>query len=318
VRAEGARLLGELRDAGAVPALTGMLRRDRWYSKITAVYALGDIGDPRCVPALRAVAADPRVFDFPYMYNHSMIRIAAAAVLLRFGDGRGVRAISDLLRQANLQSYLELAPMILSLPESRRAKPLKDKVGFGLLEHSSRQFQSALHVRVLKALPFFRTPQSMRMIRGYLGHFSQYVRAAAAEALLACDPSGKSDALIARQWRRERAPFARIRLAQLLRRPELMACTAGYLADEDFFVRATAADALAAAGGPEWAGSIMPLLADRHFYVRLCAVEALEALKCRTAAPRIEALLADDSPRVRMQAAKYFVGAARASDWGAP
>jgi HEAT repeat protein len=303
VRAEGARLLGELRDSRAVPGLIAMLKSDRWYSKITAIYALGDIRDKHSLPVLRDMAADPRVFDFPGMYNHDMIRIAAAMTLLKFNDNSGLQKISDVLRIKNLQAYLELAVPILSLPNNARNRPLKARVDRELLQRFARDFRGSAHVRIARALPFFKTPESRRMLVKYLGHFSRYVRAAAAEEL---GPQ-KHKGLLVKLWRKERTPFTRIKLAQLLGRPEQIKVIAGYLHNPDFFVRATALDALAAVKGREWIEKIVPLLDDEHFYVRLCAVEALEKLRCKAAGQKIEQLLKDENLRVRMQAAKYFV-----------
>ncbi|MCE9612858.1 MAG: HEAT repeat domain-containing protein [Lentisphaerae bacterium] len=304
VRAEGARLLGELRDRGAVPALSAMLRRDRWYSKIAAIYALGDIGDPRSLPVLASIASDPRVFDFPGMYNHSMIRVAAAIAMLKLGDARGLRRIADLLRQPHLPALVELAAPILALPDTPQTRPLRSTITLDLLRQASGEFQSARHVRVLKALPLVAAPPARAMALTYLNHFSQCVRAAAAEALLAIDPPRARDELM-RLWRRERAPFVQIALARLLRRPAWLKRIARHLVHADYFVRATAAEALASTGDAKWASAMIPLLADGHFYVRLCTVAALESMRVRLTAAQRERLRRDHHPRVRLQAAKY-------------
>ena len=59
VRSEAARLLGGIGDPRAVPSLARMLERDRTYSKITAIYALGEIRDRKALPVLRPATGLP-------------------------------------------------------------------------------------------------------------------------------------------------------------------------------------------------------------------------------------------------------------------
>jgi HEAT repeat protein len=315
VRAEGARLLGELREPAAVPYLTGMLLKDHWYSKITAVYALAAIKDRRCIPVLRSIARGPLVFDFSGMYNHDMIRIAAAMALLMWNDSSGIDNIHDLLRSKTSEAYIHIGPSILALPDSPAAKKLKEQISFEYLQKSSQgfqsSFQSGMQLRIVQALAYFRNDKALPLIKKYLQHFSPYVRAGAAQSLLRYRNSPEHLRLLARLLGREKAAFTRTILAQLLiqhsHRSDLLPVIIRSLHHTDYFIRATAVDALSVVGQCETAVRIVPMLDDEHFYVRVCAIDALEKMRYATVSDRIEKMLHDENPRVRLQAAKYCV-----------
>lgn len=310
VRCEAARLAGGLKDPGAVPYLVRMLQHDRWYSKITAVYALEAIGDRRGVRVLRETAKNPRVFDFPGMYNHDMIRIAAAKALAVRHDPSGIRNISDLLHIKNLEAFIHLGPAILRLPDTKQTRPLKECVNFKFLQRRSQDCPSGILARIVQALPFFKTRRSLCRIKENLRHFSPFVRAAASSSLLAYRDCPGHGRMLAGLLKNEKAPFTRLKLASLLykrdSRPACLATIVGLLNNRDYFVRATAIDALAETGRPLLAEKVMPFLNDGHFYTRICAVETLVKLKDRTAERNVRALLHDPHPRVRLLAACYF------------
>lgn len=308
VRAEAARLLGEIGDKKAVPYLVSMLQKDDWYSKVTAVYALEKIGDKRAVPVLRRIAKNPGVFDFSGFYNHDMIRLASVAALIRVNETNVLENIQDIMEVENLEAFVHFGPSIMKLPNSKETGRLKSKVSMAFLKQSAKgRFQSGAQARIAECLGYIRTKESLTMIKKYLAHFSRYVRAAAAGALLRYKNSPENRNLLKKMLKKENAVFTKIKVALLLNSSELDCILQKALLDEDYFVRATAVDAVAEAKKPEYTSALIRLLGDEHFYVRLCAVEALEKLGCREASVRVAELLKDDEIRVRLQAAKYFV-----------
>lgn len=311
VRCDAARLLGDLGDRRAVPALTRMLECDRHLSKITAVYALGAIGDRKAAPVLRRLAADPGVFRFPGMHYHDMIRLAAALELARWNDPSGVVAANDVLRLKGLPAMLELGPAILAAPRTAALKRLRDylTLPFVLSFHEGRPSASN-HFFVDRNLAFFREPAARKQLVADLAHFSRYVRPEAAAALLAQDASPASLRLVAKQAKREKTPFGRLRFAAILHGRGIgdatPAVTTG-LRSKDAFVRATAIDTAAACKLTALAPAVSDRLADPDFYVRICAAAALETLARRSAAGELVPLLADPHPRVAIQAAKSII-----------
>lgn len=314
VRCDAARLLGDLRDPRAVPALSRLLQADRHLTKITAVYALGAIGERKAAPVLLAIAKDPGVFRFPGMHYHDMIRLAAATELAHWDDAAGVVAVNDLLRLKGMPAMLELAPAILGPPPTAALAKLRAYLSlpFVLGFHQGRPSASN-HFFVVRNLAFFRAPEARTQLIADLDHYSRYVRPEAAASLLAQDPSPTSVRLVAGRAKKERTAFGRLRFAQLLHQHaagDARAAVAKGLKDRDAFVRATALDTAAALQLEDFAPTAVSLLADADFYVRICAVAAIEAVAKDQAATLLSPLLADPHPRVAIQAAKSLIAAA--------
>ncbi|MEI6337546.1 MAG: HEAT repeat domain-containing protein [Verrucomicrobiota bacterium] len=314
VRCDSARLLGELGDPRAVPALTSMLERDAHTSKITAVYALGAIGDRKAVPVLRRIADDPGVFRFPAMHYHDMIRLAAAMELARWNEPSGITIVSDLLRMSRLPALFELSQAILSSPHTEAMKRLLDYVSLPYLLSYHHDRTASSHYFLARALAYFQEPAARKQLVSYLSHFSRYVRPEAASSLLAQDASKVNLCLVASQAKRERTPFARIRFARILHEHGVGDATAVLtrgLKNKDSFVRATAIDAAAACRISTLAPAVIALLTDADFYVRICAAEAMENLAPQQADGLLAPLLKDSHPRVAVQAAKSRLACAR-------
>jgi len=309
VRCDAARLLGDVGDRRAVPALTQVLKTDAHLTKITAVYALGSIGDRKAAPILRQIAADPGVFRFPGMHYHDMIRLAAAVALARWNDPSGVMAANDVLRLKGLPAMLELGQSILSAPKTAALKRLKAYIDLPfVLAFRGGKVSASRVFFVDQCLAFFPEAAARRHLIADLAHFSRYVRPVAAQSLLAQDRDHIR--LVAAQARKERTPFARIRFAQLLHEHgagDATAVVRGGLRDRDAFVRATAVDAVAALKLKSLAPAVVGLLADEDFYVRICAAAAVETLVPQRARALLLPLMSDAHPRVAIQAAKSVI-----------
>lgn len=310
VRCESARLLGALRVRWAVPALTRLLQTDAYTTKVTAVYALGDIGDRRAAPILRKICDDPGVFRFPGMHDHDMIRLAAAYELARWNDSTGVQAVRDLLYLPNLEAMLQLGPSILAAKPTPALHPLKSYITLAQIQAHHGRLSASAHFLVSQCLAHIHEPAATKSLIAMLTHFSRYVRPEAACALMTNDPSPAHIRRIARQARVERSPFARIRFAAMLHRlghSDGSAVVAKELRSRDPFLRATAVDAAAQAKLTTLAPVVIKLLDDTDFYVRICAAEAVETLARSQAAALLTPLLADPHPRVAIQAAKSLL-----------
>lgn len=305
VRCDAARLLGELGDRRAVPALTRQLTVDRHLTKITAVYALGDLGSRTAAPILRRIAADPGVFRFPGMHYHDMIRLAAALQLARWGDDSGVRAVGDLLRLRLLPAMLELGPAILAAPRSAAVKRLRDYLTLPFLMSFREGRPSASnHFFVDRNLAYFREPAARKVLLADLAHFSRYVRVGAATALLAQDTANLP--AVTRQAKRERSAFGRVRFAALLHThggPDATPAVVRGLRDRDAFVRATALDVAAELKLKSLAPAVERALADADDHVRIRAAAALPVVAPARARTLLPPLLSAASPRVAVQAA---------------
>jgi len=304
VRCDAARLLGGLGDRRAVPALIALLARDRHLTKITAVYALDAIKDPRAVPALRRLAADPGVFRFPGMHYHDMIRLAAAVALARQGDDSGVQAVNDLLRLQLLPAMLELGPAILAAPRTAAMRRLRAYVNLPFVQHFHGGRASASNrFFAVRCLAFLREPAARYLLSEDLAHFSRYVRPAAAAALLAHGPASLS--AVARQAKRERTAFGRLRFSAVLHAhgSDATAAVARGLRDRDPFIRATALDTAVELQLRSLAAPATALLADADAYVRGRAAAAVPVLAARQAGALLAPLLADADPRTALEAA---------------
>ena len=310
VRSEAARLLGEIGDKAAVPWLVDMLKKDARHSKINAIYALAEIRDRRAIPVLLEISRDPGVFDFNGFYNHDMIRIAAAIALALLGDARGEQQISDLLRLEAGEAFRQLTPYVSGLSDAPLLRPFKKKcvIRPDQLRKPGKGFNTVRDARIAESLRHDKMPAARACLLGYCKHYSRYVRAHAAESLSILDSSPVFTRFLKTWLRKEKAAFTRIKLAFLLVKRGAAAARAILLQglkDPDFFIRATAIDALAALQESSAAPHLQLCLEDEHFYVRLCAIEALEKLRCTKASGQILTLFQQDHPRVQMQAAKY-------------
>ena len=103
----------------------------------------------------------------------------------------------------------------------------------------------------------------------------------------------------------EKEIFTKIRLAVLLDFRNAGEIIKEGLQDGDYFIRATALDAIADLKLYEFSDEAIKYLTDESFYVKLCAIETLERLKYKKPSKQIERMIEDKNYRVCMQAAKY-------------
>lgn len=85
------------------------------------------------------------------------------------------------------------------------------------------------------------------------------------------------------------------------------------LSDENWYVRGTAARAVAELGDPAAAQAVAPLLKDAHWYVRESALATLTATKTAPDPAVIEAMLASPDPYMRARAAQALCASNAAS-----
>lgn len=100
-RQEAARLLGELNDRAAVPALIRALDRnlDDLSFRITVIHSLAYLGDERALPALRRLTTG-HTYSLMEAARKAVSVIEQQSVLLRAGSAPSARA-NELLRPAS-------------------------------------------------------------------------------------------------------------------------------------------------------------------------------------------------------------------------
>jgi len=310
VRGETARLLGQLKDRRSVPNLINLLKNDRWYTKVTAVYALDNIQDKRAIPVLEKISKDPGVFAFTGMYNYNMIRISAALALLKFNNKKGIKNIKDVIKDNTQEVFIHMASTILAMPNILAMKPLKKLISFKYLDKVGGKFSSNIHARIAQALGYKNSELARTKIQKYLSDFSPYVRIQAAKSLIRQSNSSVTKSRLRKMYLKEKSPFAVVSLAGILY--EIDPAKYGRrivasLRNSDYFVRATCLDIMAACNMTTSVKSFLPLLKDEHFYVRLCAIDALEKLGGNQFVKEIRSSLKDSHPRVKVQAAKSLI-----------
>jgi cyclophilin family peptidyl-prolyl cis-trans isomerase/HEAT repeat protein len=266
-RAFGARGLGALKQADAVPALARLTRDSDRTVAVHALRALAQIGDAGGVSAAAAQLESS---------DSARVEEALKALAALPGD-RGLRARvvglighpEPAVRAAALQALARIDPDDFALvlsgldpdPERRvraglgqAAASLGDDLGRGLVEGLLRDAHPGVVADSLEALRRLRGNEALPVLRQHLGHADDAVRAAAAEAIAALAVQGESGRL-AEAWRAsltDRDPGARLSLVDALATQKdetaVDALRAVVASDPERVVRARAAASLAARG----------------------------------------------------------------------
>ena len=313
VRAEAARLLGEVGLPQAVGPLLEYVKRDRHYSKMTALRSLAQIGDRSVVDELAALVEDPNAHDDWYWHGRKTVRAAAAVALLQLGSDAGVWYLDELAEKDDDSLFGWFAAEILRLPAEFEAVDRVQKylTVESICRRGSRGIRSSdpgLICLQAEALGVLGDEASRVQLQEWLSFHSRYVRGQAALSLVEAGASDTRLALIGQLADGDVAAFTRMK-----------ACLAMWRAtgQESWLdrLRATAASAEAAfdqAAGVEMLGQarrasdaacLMGQLSHADWYVRVCAVEALDRLGGAEAVAAARGLAADESLRVRMQVA---------------
>ncbi len=319
VQADAARMLGELRRAGAVPDLCAYVSESRHCYKTAGMEALARIGDDAAVTTLQALVDAPNVQDDWYWFMHKSVRAAAAIALLRLNNEYGLYYLEDLEQNAKSLFYGWFAPALLRVPShSPHVRSLQDRLTPERVVVKSeapgadlRATDPSFVIAVVEALGEMNGPPAAEHLRRFLTWRSRYVRAQAALGLCRISTGEEDIARLSEMLRTAATDFERIRLTRILveHDPGTDVDPLVHLARHatETFDRAAAVEAMGELGFESFAPATAQALEDEDPWVRQCAVEALEYIGGEAARERIRRALADTHIRVRLQAAKALL-----------
>ncbi len=278
-----AEALGEIGDPRAIPALVGALKDENERVRRAAAVALGRIGAP-AVPALIGALKDA----------DREVRRAAAEALGRIGDREAVPALIGALKDADWEVRGAAAEALVRI--GAPAVPalvgaLKDENGW-------------VRGAAAEALGRVGDPRAVPALVGALEDAEEWVRRAAAGALGRIGDREAVPALVgaledADWWVREAAAEA---LGRIGDREAVPALTEA-LKDAYERVRRAAAWALGEIGDREAVPALVGALKDADREVRRAAAGALGRIGDREAVPALLGALKDENERVRWAAA---------------
>jgi HEAT repeat protein len=321
VRADAARLLGDLRAREAIDPLVKYVSTDRRYNKTAGLDALARIGDPAVCPRIRPLVDEPLVPDDGAWYGRGAVRVAAAIALLSLGDESGAPFLKHLVADSNEGDrawdsslwalYTWFAPTVLALPDTLpTARVLKQGITFERVFPKDKKDPGQIVV-ICRTLGMMGTEQSLGKLVELLGFHSRYVRASAAGNLLKASPTREHIDAVTKLAEADPTEFVRIKAALALALagedkyvPNLVKAARSAADDLD---RAAAVESLGLLGRRENAPLLLGLLRSADPFLRLSAVEALDRLGGgRVVALEVATCLRDENVRVRLCAAKFM------------
>jgi HEAT repeat protein len=268
--------LSLLRASAAVDMIIDILDRDPWV-RLAAVHALGDIGDPRAVPALIPLLDDDEIRDL------------AVAALGKIRSPEALPHLAELLCDAEeMDTFLTCLRAVGAVLE-RCADSSRLRAGSAGVQLASPDAAS-VHLRLLAVL-------SGEQDGGLIGTDVRETKIAAATLIRALHIrslytpmvlAGRDPRLL------ESLEFCAVALGE-----EIAESLRVAIAYEDKHVRVLACKCAADLRLQNLAGRIGDLLADAEPEVRVAAASALAYLGSDESARRLVPHLADDSPGVR-------------------
>jgi HEAT repeat protein len=310
IRADAARLLGDLGSRRAIGDLVRYVQTDHHYAKTAGLDALARIGDPAVCPDLRPLVNEPNCYDDYWWYGCLSVRVAAALALLSLGDESGAAFLTEPSEgNRDWALFTWFGPTVLRLKGGSEAvRRVKARVTVEALMPPGKGDPGQL-VIICDALGLEGSAAARDKLVGLTGHLSRYVRARAAVNLAAMSDRADDQDRVAAMASGDATEFVRVKAAQAmvlrgrgLRYAETIARAAREAADP--FDRAAAQESLGAIARREYVPAAVGGLADADAYVRLCAAEALDRIGGPQALAAVAQVQNDPDLRVRLQAAK--------------
>jgi HEAT repeat protein len=278
IAAEAARLIGEWEGHALIPDLIEHARNHRFYSKVTAFYALAKLSATEAIPHLAKLVDDPNVSNDWYWHGAKGVRAAAAVSLLQLGSEAGVAHLRELAEKRENVFYRWFAPALLRL---KNAVPLHAYLTLENLCPSDRQkkydgpefSEPGMLCMLCEALGLVDDPAAVERLEFYLDHYSRFVRRQVYRALYLRNSSDATAQKISANARKHGTDFDLIVAAGISKDSATLADIA-HRAPESFD-RASAIDTLAAISSPALEETGPRGLEDADVYVRQCSVEAL-------------------------------------------
>jgi len=297
VRKFVADILGDIRDPRSVPALiTRLVEDDDENIRVAAAEALGKIRDRRAVDALLGCLN---------RYDQGWLDYAAAEALGEIGDGRALGPLLAALDRSGLREpVLEslgkigdantIDPLIASLADPLR---IVREVSIGAIAAVYRKSTVPDRLKIIKAVRARVSESAVNFL----------------EEILSTSTGDLQKATIALLGWTGRESSIR-KLLSLLNEEELQESVAQtlthidrdhtgfllpYLLSDNALIRRTVAHVLGEVGCAEAEDSLLPLLRDENGHVRSTAADALGRLKSRKAVSPLLDLLADEYENVQ-------------------
>jgi HEAT repeat protein len=318
IKADAARLLGDLRSRRAVPALIEYVISDRHYSKTSGLEALAQIGCPTAIGPLRSLIAEPNCFDDYWWYGRRSVQVATVLALVRLGDiDQAEFLIDNPDGNINWALISWFSPTVLRLPDGPPViARLKASLTLDRLLPPGRRDPGQVVV-ICDALGLMSGNPPRDRLMQLTEDQSRYVRARAAMNLATSSDRPEHLQRVAALAETDPAEFVRISCCQALASlAELATDDAERYADaiarmadtaEDAFDRAAALDSLGVLRRHKDLRLIRSHLRASDPYERLCAVAALGQFAGTAAVNDARAAVVplrdDDDERVRLQAA---------------
>ena len=289
-------ILGDIRDARAVPVLIGRLDDDDENVRVAAAEALGKLRDPRAVDALLACLARS---------GQGWLDNAAAVALGEIGDERALGPLVAVLGRSNLRE-----PVLEALGKIGNADTLGPLVA-GLGD----PLRIVREVSIVAISEIYRKSdeQGRRTIRSAVSSGIGDRAVEFLEDILVTSNGGLVKATMALLgWAGRESSIRKI--FDLLREEDLeepavqslqfldrgrAGLLVGYLASDNALVRRSVARVLGELGVAAAEDPLIGLLTDENGHVRSTAAEALARMKSKKAVAPLLALLADEYTSVQ-------------------
>jgi HEAT repeat protein len=289
-------ILGDIRDARAVPVLIGRLDDDDENVRVAAAEALGKIRDPRAVDALLACLARS---------GQGWLDNAAAVALGEIGDERALEPLVAALGRSNLRE-----PVLEALGKIGNADTLGP-----LVASLGDPLRIVREVSIVALCEIYRKSDEpgRRTIRSVVSSGMDDRAVEFLEEILMTSNGGLLKATMTLLgWAGRESSLRKI--FDLLREEDLeepavqslqfldrgrAGLLVGYLASDNALVRRSVARVLGGLGVTAAEDPLIRLLADENGHVRSTAAEALGRMKCKKAVAPLLALLSDEYTSVQ-------------------
>jgi len=292
--AEAARLIGEWNGKSLVPDLIENALSSRFYSKVSAIYALVALLAVEAVPGLEKLLNAPNVPDDFYWTGYKGVRAAAAVALLQFGSDAGVAYLQELAEAGDCVFSRWYAPALLRLKPVPELQPYLTLEKLCSLEERNAfdevPYTDAGQLCMLcEALGLINDPAAVESLEFYMNFHSRYVRGQAYRSLHLRQADEATARRICANAERHGTDFERLVAAEIRQDSAILLEVARQAPLA--FDRASALDALVRISSPHLAEACLVGLEDGDTHVRQCAVEGLARSKHPAARNHLAGLL---------------------------
>lgn len=300
---EAARLTGEWNGRALIPVLIENARYSRFYSKVSAIFALARLSAAEAVPCLTDLVSEPNVPDDHYWYGCKSVRAAAAVALLHLGSKAGISYLRDLAEAKDNVFFRWFAPELLRMEAAAQLHGFLTVDNLCSIEKRNSYADTAytepgMLCMLCEALGLIPDPLADEHLAFYMDFHSRYVRGQAYRSLYFRHRDERTVQKISEQAERQNTDFDRVVSAEVRQDSAVLLQMAGQAPSG--FDRGSALDALGAISSPLLQEACRVGVRDKEPYVRRCAVERLGSSGSIEEAQGLAGMLGDEKdPQVR-------------------